>query len=306
MPDSIERIMAVLHNRMETRQERFQSVSKKFIIKLLLAATCFTGGLSATTRLVQVQSLSGGFVAGCSTAGCGGSFLGMLGGDAGADGNLENGVLKYLYCVDFQNDVYIPSRVYAANLTTLTNGADMSNTLYGRTDAQWAPGDAAKPIVFTNATFQIDATHSLTPASALQRYQMAAWLISQYSLPNANRNAIQYAIWQALAVNAPAGEPANKFPKLNAKTTAAVNDLLAAAADFVKNDYSDAFFSHYHVVTQVAPLYLHGPNQIQEFIVANPEPALLAVPMAGIFGWLMLAKRRKTRREQTAGSPANA
>ena len=263
---------------------------KKLIVKLLLAAMCFTGGLSATTQLVQVQSLSGGFLAGCSTAGCGGAFLGMIGGGVGGDGNLEDGTLKYLYCVDFQNDVYIPSRVYAANLTTLTNGADMSNTVYGRTEAQWAPGDAAAPIVFTNTTFQIDASQSFTPASALQRYQMAAWLISQYNLPNANRNAIQYAIWQALAVNAPTGEPANKFPKLNAKTTTAVNDLLAAAADFVKNDYSEEFFSHYHVVTQVAPLYLHGPNQIQEFIVIMPEPAF-AIPIAGL-GIFILARRR--------------
>jgi hypothetical protein len=52
------------------------------------------------------------------------------------------------------------------------------------------------------------------------------------------------------------------------------------------------FFDQFKIVTQVGPIYLNGPNQIQEFIIINPEPSTLAVLTGGILGLLLWRKRR--------------
>jgi hypothetical protein len=252
--------------------------------------------VSATTASVQVQSVTGGFLAACGSYGCGGKFQGMENGTVAPSGAMVNGTDVFLYCVDFENDVYIPSQVYTANITPITNGSNLSNTVYGRTSSAWAPGDQALPINFTVNSFT-DTTGSFTPASGLQRYQMAAWLISQYSALNADKNAIQDAIWTALEVTPPSGETGPKFPAITGKTKTDMNLLLSEAADYVSAPDTSAkedFFSEFKVVTQIAPIYLHSPNQIQEFMIINPEPAAMAILVAGIFGvlaWMKLRRR---------------
>ena len=209
-------------------------------------------------------------------------------------GTMVGGKLLALYCIDFQNSVFIPSQVYTANLTPIVNGSDLSNTVNGRPSSAWAPGDAVKPVVFQRTSFTITSTQSLTP-TALQRYQMAAWLTTRYALPGADRTAIQYAIWQALAVKAPAGEkkPVSVLPTATGKTLTDMNNLLKQAADFVANHYSDQFFSGFRIVTQVLPIYLHGVSQVQEFMVMTPEPATLAAIVAALFCLMVFWKRRK-------------
>src|SRR5438105_10656241 len=123
-------------------------------MKLPVATVIVGGILSATTTAVQIQSLTGGCLAGCTYNGCGGKFQGMENGGVNGAGTMVGGAKIFVYCVDFQNDVFIPSQIYSANVTPIVSGSDLSNTVYGRTASAWAPGDAVKPIVFTNASFQ--------------------------------------------------------------------------------------------------------------------------------------------------------
>jgi hypothetical protein len=218
----------------------------------------------------------------------------MKNGTVDQSGNLVDGASTLFYCVDFENDVYIPSPVYTANLTPIFNGSDLSNTVYGRADSAWAPGDPSLPVVFTNTSFS-DSSGSFTPSSALQRYQMAAWLISQYDAPGADKTAIQDGIWSALEVSPPVGDSGPAFPAIKGKTKTDMNLLLSEAANYVSGPNSVAkqdFFDQFKIVTQVGPIYLNGPNQIQEFIIINPEPSTLAVLTGGILGLLLWRKRR--------------
>lgn len=263
----------------------------KLVASLVLAA----GALSATTDTVQVQSITGGFLAGCTVSGCGGKFLGMINGVVNGDGNMVDGTNVFLYCVDFENHVYIPSQVYTANISTVVNGSDLSNTVYGRTGSAWAPGDPVEATVFTNSNFT-DSTGTFIPTSALQRYQMAGWLLSQYTAPNADRNAIEFAIWTALEVTPPAGDANAAFPIVRGKTGTDMNLLLSEAADYVSGPYTaqkNEFFSSLKIVTEVAPIYLDGPDQVQEFMYFNPEPSTLAILVAAVFGILAYLKWRK-------------
>jgi hypothetical protein len=256
------------------------------------------GTISATTSSVQVQSLTGGFLAGCTINGCGGEFQAMENGAVNGSGMMVNGNKIFVYCVDFLNDVFIPSQIYTANISTITTGSDLSNTVYGRADSAWAPGDPDLPIVFTNTSFATTGGGTFTPTSPLQRYQMTAWLISQYSAPSADRNAIQYAIWNVLQVTPPAGESSPAYPKAIGIIKIDENLLLKEAADFVSGPETvqrDNLFNSFKILTEVAPTYLHSPTQIQEFMYINPEPATMGILVGGAFGILALVRSRRKR-----------
>ena len=267
-------------------------------IKLVLMFGTLAGCLGASTSSVQVQSLTGGFLAGCTPAnGCGGEFQAMVNGTTTPAGTMINGNVLYVYCVDFENSVFIPSQVYAANVSSVTDGSDVSNTVYGRTDSGWAPGDPSEPIVFANKSFN-DGSGALNP-TPLQRYQMAAWLISQYAQPGSDHNAIQFAIWNALQVTVPAGDSGPSAPKVTGKTKTDETLLLQEAASFVASPDSpakDQFLGSFHILTEVAPIYLHSPTQVQEFIYINPEPAHMMFLAALAFGGLVFAKSRRRSR----------
>lgn len=96
-----------------------------------------------------------------------------------------NGTPVTLYCVDFRNSVYI-GQTWQANLSTLTNGSDLSNTRYGGL------------------------------ANALMLYQMAAWLTTQFaSHPNDWVN-LQYALWNIFTPSAPDTPGSNQWLQLAA------------------------------------------------------------------------------------------
>jgi hypothetical protein len=185
-----------------------------------------------------------------------------MGGAVNASGNLEGGSSLYVYCIDSQNAVDIPSGVYDANISLITSGSDLSNTRYGRPESYWDNAqEQALPISFRTTSFGFGSGDSLTP-SVIQRYQMEAWLVEQYAtMPTADRVAIQDAMWQVMDVIPPSEAVAQgayiepPYPGQNTPTGATVTTLLSSAAQFVKYDYSDAFFSQFSVITNASPFF---------------------------------------------------
>ncbi len=74
-----------------------------------------------------------------------------------------NGAPVTLFCVDIANHVGF-GQVWHANLTTITNGSNLSNTRYGS-------------------------------SAGLARYQQAAWLISQFPTHPNSYVGLQFALW---------------------------------------------------------------------------------------------------------------
>ena len=75
-----------------------------------------------------------------------------------------NGSPVTLYCVDIANTVHF-NQVWEANLSTITNGSNLSSTRYG----------------------------SMPQGLAL--YQQAAWLINQFPTNSSDYVNLQYALW---------------------------------------------------------------------------------------------------------------
>ena len=111
----------------------------------------------------------------------GGQFMGTIGGFS-----------TYFWCVDDQL-FFQPGQSGLANVTRLSDVSTYANEVrYGD-----VTNDAAGTPHWTN----IIANGSNLPSSAQERYQMAAYLISQYHgfdstiLPEQRSDAIQQAIW---------------------------------------------------------------------------------------------------------------
>ena len=275
-------------------------------VRGVLFALVLAAAASAATIPFQVTGVTGGFITGCTGDGCGGKFQAQMGGVVNASGNLEGGTSLFVYCIDSQNTVDIPSGVYDANISLITNGADLSNTRYGRSESSWDSVQAQSlPINFRTASFGFGSGDSLTP-SVIQRYQMEGWLMEQYStVPVSDRagiTAIQDAMWQVMDVIPPAEAVAQgtyippPYPAGNTPAGATIAALLSNAAEFVKYDYSDAFFSRFMVITNASPLFLEGQDPAQELIaiVPTPEPVSYAAAM-GILLAALVALRLKTR-----------
>jgi hypothetical protein len=273
------------------------------IFRGVCSALVLAAAASAATIPFQVTGVTGGFITGCTGDGCGGKFQAEMGGVVNASGNLEGGTSLYVYCIDSQNTVDIPSGVYDANISLITNGADLSNTRYGRSESSWdTVQEQALPISFRNNSFAFGSGDSLTP-TVIQRYQMEAWLVEQYStMPTTDRVAIQDAMWQVMDVIPPSQAVAEgtyiapPYPAQNTPTGETVATLLSDAAQFVKYGYSNAFFSQFEVITNASPLLLEGQDPAQELIafVATPEPLSYGAAV-GVLLAALVALRLKIR-----------
>jgi len=268
------------------------------IVRGVCSALVLAAAASAAAIPFQVTGvLPNGFTTLCTGDGCGGKFQAEMGGAVNASGNLEGGTSLYVYCIDSQNTVEIPSGVYDANISLITNGADLSNTRYGRSESSWdSVQEQALPVNFRTTSFAFGSADSLMP-TVIQRYQMEAWLVEQYSMMSAtDRVAIQDAMWQVMDVIPPAqgdyiGPP---YPAANTPTGEKVAMLLSDAAEFVKDDYSNAFFSQFEIITNASPLLLEGQDPAQELIAIVPAPEPLSYAAGtGILVAALVAVRLK-------------
>lgn len=178
------------------------------------------------------------------------------------------------FCVDFANEIYVPHSGYSAYLSTLTTGSDLSHTRFG-SNTHWetvtvSDGDG-------NDT--VDSA-TINAASALGRYQMAAFLVTQYQTgqgSNAYNNGIQGAIWNILDASS-YGLPPNY---------ANVNDALELAAEWYANPNSNkSFLANFRIVSDPSMTWNGTGNPLscgfQEQLTMTPEPRESVLVLAGL------------------------
>ena len=171
--------------------------------------------------------------------------------------NGQNTVVT-LFCVDFNNEVTW-NQTWQANVTPLSSN-DLSKTRFGNS------ADAAI-LQDTDPYFS-----SFTPA---QLYQQAAWLTTQFNQflfsDPSQVIALQYALWDLFAPNAP--------------TNAAAQAWIWKA----QHNYTTIDLNNFEIVTNTGSLKLTG--QVQEFIVATPEPGTILMLFAGLVVILWMGRR---------------
>ena len=221
----------------------------------------------------------------------------LAGGGGGVAAQIDHSLNIEIYCIDFNNDIFIPVKDYAANLIPITTAAwAADSSLAGRTRfghvLNWTP-----------VTATIDA------ATDLQRYQMEAYLVSKYDRTNngdpnvnARNNAIQQAIWDILD---PIGESAS-IPNPGSAITSNANynpqQWLMNAGSWLTDSSAGAgaaresFLASYVVVSDASnpvcgdPLVKCG---FQEQMTMVPEPAHIALVLGGLFSLLIISFRKR-------------
>jgi len=208
------------------------------------------------------------------------------GGGGGARATL-NGVPVEIYCDDFVNEIRIPS-TGSANVTQLSTTADLDLTRFGQVTSWTTITLSGNP---TDQTFLNTGAGSTAEA----RYDMVAWLVSQYNIGqnanptvNAANNQIQEAIWTlmdpaAYATDSPAISLID--PSGLGQPTA---DLEAAANWYLGGGATNSFLSHFEVVSDATMTPGNardgwvGSGGFQEQIVFCPTPE----PRGGI--WMLI------------------
>jgi hypothetical protein len=198
----------------------------------------------------------------------------LTGGGGGESGVLDSDLSVETFCDNFNNEIDI-GQDYSADLSTLTTGSDLSHTRFG-SNTSWKTinisGDAADSAIINGA-------------NALARYQMAAFLASQYQIKqgsNAFNNGLQAAIWDILD---PSSSPA-------APTYADAQQALAEAAEWYANPNASRSFLADFILVSESTMKSSGPGdplsggfqeQLTMLLTAVPEPRAVAWILLGLF-----------------------
>jgi len=223
----------------------------------------------------------------------------LNGGGGGASATLDLSTQLEIYCNDFNNDIYVPHSNYSADLTTFTAaGLAAGDTRFGNMDAS-----AFKSVTISDGDPAQDAIEQSTinNAAALGRYQMAAYLVSQYNLAGGNdaaNNNIQMAIWELLD---PASYTANP---MSLNSSAHPTEALEMAADWyhgTTEDQREAYLQDFRIVSDASmtcPASGCGADApmvggFQEQITHLPEPGSFGLLALGLIGVALGARRRR-------------
>jgi hypothetical protein len=221
------------------------------------------------------------------------------GGGGGAQATLNGTQTVQIFCDNFANDIYVPS-TNSANVTTLGSSENLSETRFGDVSS-WTtislPGDP------TEQNF-LDSGAG-TAASA--RYDMVAYLVSQYNIGNGNtaaNNQIQEAIWTLMdpAAYATASPVVSLIDPSELGVPTA--DLEAAADWYLGGGATNAFLSQFEVLSDAtmtagssADGYV-GIGGFQEQIVFTPAPEprgsiWMLIGLFGVAGFLVQRARAR-------------
>ncbi len=206
------------------------------------------------------------------------------GGGGGAQATLDGQNLE-IYCNDFANYIYVPESGYQAYVSTLTSSSNLSDTRFGSV-SNW-----------TTLTNQNSLTMAsvINTATDLGRYQMAAYLVSQYNMADGTsksftlggnsttNDGVQQAIWDILD---PKGE---NFGQIG--TLAGTDSALQAAASWYSSTGGngstsrDTFLANFRIISD-ATMGSCGNALVgcgfQEQITVVPEPRHLALMLVGL------------------------
>jgi hypothetical protein len=205
-----------------------------------------------------------------------------------------------LFCDDFSNDVSIPSEIVPVDITSIAAGVDFLNQTRFGAVTSWRPIQDSLP---TGDTVSQSVQNTINSATSLQRYEMAAYLISNYSffntgLPATNNyysdptnTGIQTAIWDIL-------NPSSDLylPPQDAGQDGNVTTWLTNAADWLPSanlPANQAFLNGFRVVSDMQISQASGGQQtqvgIQEFLTfEGGTPQAQVVPEPGVYGLLSL------------------
>jgi len=221
----------------------------------------------------------------------------LNGGGGGAQATLDKTQSIEIFCVDFANDIYVPTQNYSAYLTTITSSTTSTALGYTRF------GNVASSAWSQMNTSFVDLTDASTinNATDLGRYQMAAYLVSQYNLPggnNASNNGIQQAIWDMLD------------PKtFTAVYNTSIDNALEGAAQWYSatggngSTSRDSFLANYRIVSSTTMSSCASGTGLlcggfQEQITVVPEPRHVAFMLMGLLlaGSMVFRKMQAARR----------
>jgi hypothetical protein len=220
-----------------------------------------------------------------------------------------------LFCDDFSNDVSIPSQMVQVDITSIAAGVDFLNQTRFGAVTSWRPILNSLP---TGETLNQSVQNTIDNSSSLQRYEMAAYLISNYSFFNSglpgsdnyysdsNNTGIQSAIWDIL-------NPSSDLylPPADSGQDGNVTTWLTNAANWLPtagSSANQALLNGFRVISDVAISQTSGSQQtqvgIQEFLTFQGGSAQVqAVPEPGVYGVLSVslgliywAIRRERRR----------
>lgn len=200
------------------------------------------------------------------------------GGGGGVSATINGAPGFETFCVDFNNEIYVPHAGYNAYLTPVTStGFNPDVTRFGRVTI-WATISGTTADGFINGD-----------TSALDRYQMAGYLVSLYDLPAGNNtwnNEVQGAIWTLLDPNIPS-YTSNLPAYVNA--TPALDQALQWFQD-TSSSGRDSYLANFLLVSDMsmgrgAPM----TGGFQEQMTYLPEPGLfgmLALVLVGVLGYI--------------------
>src|SRR2546423_5030264 len=219
--------------------------------------------------------------------------FGLAGGGGGSAAKLDRSLDIEIFCVDFANEIIVPQNNYSANLTPITSfGFTAGTTRFGN-NTSWRTvtiGDDA-----TDGGSDDAADSAIVNArDALGRYQMAAYLISQYNRPAGNtaaNNGIQTAIWTILDPSSYSAALVTADPSAALEQAAVWYNTTTVAA-------RDSYLMNYRIVsdttmTSCGPVLCAG---FQEQITVVPEPRYVGLLLIGLLALLSIRVRKASMR----------
>jgi len=225
----------------------------------------------------------------------------LAGGGGSAVASL-NGVNYQIYCDNFANDITLGSD-YSAYVTVLSTTANLSETRFGAVTPNDTSATGWEPITLNTGNVSVDSTDqafldSGAGLSSLARYEMVAYLVSDYNLSqngsNAN-NAIQEAIWTLMdptadgVVGNPSGQNPSSYLESAASWYIGMNNGAANLAAL------NAFLGKFDVVSDATMSFAsNGPatGGFQEQILdptGVPAPTPLPTPEPRGVVWTLSA-----------------
>jgi hypothetical protein len=228
------------------------------------------------------------------------------GGGGGALATLDKSQSIEIFCVDYANDIYVPQQNYSAYLTTITGGSDLSVTRFGNVSSWTA----------VNITGDSTDSSTINNSTDLGRYQMAAYLVSQYDSSTGktgtfslgggttNNDGIQQAIWDILD---PKGETFGQISTIS-DTNAAIEAAAKWYTGMGGNGGSSALntlLANFRIVSDSTMGSCSGSKLVncgfQEQITEVPEPRHVALMLMGLLlvGSVTFRKLQAARRSDS-------